>query len=375
MSVGVQQNVLRLQVAVDDAERVQVPHGQQDLARVEAGLRSRKGGGVEGDGSLQDAERRERRSSSAEGPRVRDVVRAVRGGSTGSAWTRKAELTSHPDLRRVGREKVVQISAIAEVHDVVELGLGVEGVLETQDEGMRLGVEQRQHVALGNRVLQVLRVPARKHSLLLQHFHREDLLCLPAAHLHHFAVGTPADDLEQLEVAQRHTRLLRVVRHIAHFVRRWIHRSLLLRRGCRMLGVEPGGGAEPDGLNPRVAARSVARADQEHLARGGRQLEGVRPAADFGRHVAAGQRDAALELDQSGRLAPAGACLLRRLVVLQQRSVEHEPAVLPRPKDVACADRWHGSTCRQCRHSPGSRVAPAARQGPAWVVFAARLAW
>mmetsp|Transcript_58483 Transcript_58483/g.163922 ORF Transcript_58483/g.163922 Transcript_58483/m.163922 type:complete len:330 (+) Transcript_58483:68-1057(+) len=130
VAIGVEEQVLRLQIAVDDAQAVQVCDGRGHLRRVED------------------------RSALAEPACAAQVVEQLAPG--------------------------------AELHDHVELRRGLEGVVKRHDEGVRHGLQDR---PLGLRVLLLV---ALDDVLLAEHLHRVHLVILRALHEHDLAIGALA---------------------------------------------------------------------------------------------------------------------------------------------------------------------------------------
>eukprot|EP00445_Apocalathium_hangoei_P044165 CAMPEP_0203985106 /NCGR_PEP_ID=MMETSP0360-20130528/5105_1 /ASSEMBLY_ACC=CAM_ASM_000342 /TAXON_ID=268821 /ORGANISM="Scrippsiella Hangoei, Strain SHTV-5" /LENGTH=357 /DNA_ID=CAMNT_0050924347 /DNA_START=244 /DNA_END=1313 /DNA_ORIENTATION=+ len=136
VTVTIQKQVLRLEIAVDDAEAVEVCYGRGRLRRVEAC--------------------------------------AALGEAASAA------------------EVVEELATIAEFHDHVELLRRLEGVVQVHYEGVGHGL---QDASLGLRVLDLVPLD---DVFLAEHLHGVDLLSTHVPHEHDLAVGALAQHLDEL---------------------------------------------------------------------------------------------------------------------------------------------------------------------------------
>ena len=141
VAVVVEQDVLGLEVAVHDVERVQVPDGADNLRDVK--------------------------------PRERGV---------------EETLAVQPEE---------QVPAVDEVHDEVQLLRGLERVSQRDDEGV---VDDGEDVSLRFHVVRLL---ALDDDLLLHHFHGVHGPGVLLAHLEHLAERTLSHEAEHLEIIRR----------------------------------------------------------------------------------------------------------------------------------------------------------------------------
>mmetsp|Transcript_11936 Transcript_11936/g.24230 ORF Transcript_11936/g.24230 Transcript_11936/m.24230 type:complete len:330 (-) Transcript_11936:2835-3824(-) len=146
--VSLQEHVLRLQVPVNDVDVVQGLEGERDLANVEL-----------------------------------------------------SPALLHPaHLAEEGEE----VAPLDEVHDHVQLRVGLEGVRKRHHEGVTRRLLK--YVPLR---LRPLHLPPPHQLRLLQNLHRVNVAILLVPDLHHLAKPPPAQDREELEVVEARVPLLR----------------------------------------------------------------------------------------------------------------------------------------------------------------------
>ena len=169
---GRHEDVLGLEVAVDEAEHVEVLEREQDLAAVELG------------------------------PRLGEAVAGL------------------------ALERAEELAARAKVHHKVEAVHALERPVQRHDERV---VRRRQDLALRLHALHLL---ALDHLLLRQHLHRVALVRPHQLHEVHAAHVAAPQQLQPLEALRRDLHLRRCRRPGVHRARRRRRRDLRARRTC-----------------------------------------------------------------------------------------------------------------------------------------------